>query len=114
MGLCDLDNLIPGQVRSHRRVLAPLANHVGFIGFLPVHAKPILITENCDCLQGKFVRCSKDSNRDFSSIGHYRRYRMLAITSWAGPPLNVVERRAPRILLSSMTVELARILWWTK
>jgi hypothetical protein len=35
-----------------------------------VHTETILMTVDCDCVQGQFVSCSEDTDRDFSSVGH--------------------------------------------
>lgn len=44
----NLDNLVPGQIRADWRELASLANHVGLVRLLAVHAEPILIAVDSD------------------------------------------------------------------
>jgi hypothetical protein len=51
----NLDNLIASKVGADWGILATLADNVGLVGFLPMHAKSVLITENCNRLQGEFV-----------------------------------------------------------
>ena len=71
----NLDNLITSQVCADWRILATLANDISFIGLLPVHGESVLITEDCDCLQGKFVGLEghmlavRPLISNFSSIG---------------------------------------------
>ena len=66
----NLDDLISSKISCHRCILAPLANDIGLVCLLPVHAESVFIAEDCDRLQGQLVCGTEDSNGDFSSIGN--------------------------------------------
>jgi hypothetical protein len=58
----NFDDLVTGQVSSNGRVLSTLANDIGFVGLLPVHAESVFITEYGDGVQGKLVGSTEDSD----------------------------------------------------
>ena len=65
----NLDNLVAGQVRTDGRVLAALADEVGLVGLLPVHAQTVLIAEDGDGVQGQLVGGAEDADRDLAAVG---------------------------------------------
>ena len=65
----NLDDLVTGEISANWSILATLANDIGFVGLLPVHAQSVFIAEDGNGLEGKFVCGTEDSNGDFTSVG---------------------------------------------
>lgn len=89
----DLDDLVAGQIGTHRGVLSSLANDVGFVGLcsrvisflrargegdprcskqpltLPVHAQPVLVAEDGNGVERQLVGGSEDANGDLAAVG---------------------------------------------
>jgi len=66
----DLDDLVTSKVGSNRSVLATLANNVGLVGLLPVHAHAVLVREDGNSLEGQLVGGTEDTDGDLAAVGH--------------------------------------------
>ena len=89
----DLDDLVAGEIGTHRGVLSSLANDVGLVGLcsrrisflharrergsgcserpltLPVHAQPVLVAEDSNGVERQLVGGSEDANGDLAAVG---------------------------------------------
>jgi hypothetical protein len=51
----DLDDLVTGEIGTDWSVLSALANDIGLIGLLPVHAESVFIAVYSDGMERKLV-----------------------------------------------------------
>lgn len=65
----DLDDLVGGKVCGNGGVLATLADDIGLVGFLAVHAEAVLVAVDCDGLEGQLVGGAEDANGDLAAVG---------------------------------------------
>lgn len=69
MLLRDLDDLVSGEICSHRCILPSLSNDIGFISLLSVHAESVLMTVDSDGLEGKLVGGTEDTDGNLAAVG---------------------------------------------
>lgn len=123
----NLDNLIAGQVRADGRVLTALANLVGLVRLLAVHAETVLVAVDGHGVQGQLVGCPEDADGDLSSVGHWKRpvrgdprsiehaalvgltHKLLELHDGAVRPQSVVDRVAVGVVLAMLFVVLALV-----
>lgn len=78
----NFDDLVAGQIGGHGRVLPALADDVGLVGLLPVHAEAILVTVDGDRVQRQLVCGTEDANGYLSSVCDWRAVSSRAGDSW--------------------------------
>ena len=66
----DVDDGVAVEVGADGRVLAALADHVGLVGLLAVHAQPVLVAEDGDGVHGELVGGAEDAHGDLAAVGH--------------------------------------------
>lgn len=119
----DLDNLVTGEVRADGRVLTPLADLVGFIGLLAMHAEPVLMTVDGHGVQRQLVGCSEDTDGNLSTVRDWSpvrgvllaigfvglTHKLLELHDGAVRPQPVVDRVAVWVVLAVLFVILALV-----
>ena len=65
----NLDDLVASQVGTNGRVLAALANLVGLIGLLAMHAETVLMAVDGHSVQRQLVGCAENADGDLSAVG---------------------------------------------
>jgi hypothetical protein len=105
----NVDDLVASQVGPDGGVLAPLANDIGLVGLLPVHAETVLIAVDGDGVQGEFVGGTEDADWDFTTVGDCSEWALLA--GWLGS--STAGEHSPKSFFNCMIELLARRRWWT-
>lgn len=98
----NLDDLVAGEVGADGCVLAALADLVGLVCLLTVHAEAVLVAVDGDRVQRQLVGCAEDADGDLASVGDHE---LLELHDGAVGSQPVVHRVAVRVVLAMLVVK---------